>query len=81
MTQVREEDGPIIDLRNCECGAEPVYHSAEGWAHEIICAACGQQTDMEICGGDAVDEWNHGRVYRSAADAPNRRKYRRAENE
>lgn len=76
MTSVQTSNGTIINLRRCDCGAEPDYHSATGLAHEIICRACGRQTDMEICGLDAVYEWNHGAVYASADDAPCRRAVR-----
>lgn len=43
---------------------------AEAQAYEIVCRQCGRQTDMEICGLDAVHEWNEGTVYRSAKDCP-----------
>ena len=58
------------ESRVIECGAEPVYHSCNGLAHEIICTACGRQTDIERAGMDAVSEWNTGTVYRSRHEAP-----------
>jgi hypothetical protein len=76
MSSVQAHDGEIIELRRCDCGSDPDYHSANGIAHEIICAACGRQTDMEICGLDAVHEWNAGKVYASADEAPCRRAMR-----
>lgn len=75
MASVIDHRGNEIALRDCECGAEPDYHSATGVAHEIVCRSCGRQTDMEICGLDAVHEWNSGTVYLAALYAPIRSKH------
>lgn len=74
MTVVLDYNGAPIQLNDCTCGAQPEYHSANGLAHEIVCG-CGRQTDMQICGYDAIDEWNAGRTYASAHDAPIRSKH------
>lgn len=78
MASVIDHGGEVIYLTDCTCGAEPEYWSANGLAHEVICRACGRQTDMEICGRDAVHEWNHGTVYASEIETPIRSKYRSA---
>lgn len=70
MASVLDHNGNEIRLRDCDCGSEPTYWSATGMAHEIICRACGAQTDMEICGVDAVHEWNEGKVFATAEECP-----------
>lgn len=78
MTSVIDHNGNKIDLLGCGCGEEPEYFSANGLAHEVRCPACGNTTDWEICGLDAVHEWNSGHTYASWRDAPIMGKRRKA---
>jgi hypothetical protein len=80
MTSIIDHNNNVIKLNNCKCGAEPEYWSASGVAHEIVCQSCGRQTDMGICGLDAVHEWNLGKTYRNASATPIRSNHRRGLN-
>ena len=75
MTSVIDHSGNEIKLNDCRCGSEPTYWSKCGLAHEIVCEGCGRQTDMEICGLDAVYQWNAGKTFKSAAATPIRSQY------
>lgn len=74
MSSVLDHSGKEIALNNCACGAEPEYFSANGCAHEVRCRSCSRVTDLEICGGDAVDQWNAGIIYANKSAAPIRGK-------
>lgn len=58
MTSVIDHNDNVIELRNCSCGAEPEYKSANGLAHVIACPSCLATTTVERCGIDAVTKWN-----------------------
>lgn len=58
MTSVIDHSGNEIRLRDCSCGAEPVYNSVNGLAHVISCPSCLATTPRERCGIDAVTKWN-----------------------
>ena len=75
MASVLDHHGKEIALADCPCGAEPNYISATGVVHIIKCPLCLRQTDLEMAGLDAVHEWNIGRTYASAKDAPLASKY------
>ena len=51
-------DGKEIPLKNCACGGEPEYRSADGLADIVTCPKCDRATDLHRCGLDAVHDWN-----------------------
>lgn len=55
-----------IQLRDCACGSEPEYLSANGLLHVIVCPNCGATTDKERTGYDAVHAWNKPDLQKSA---------------
>ena len=67
MASVTDHNDKELLLRDCACGSEPEYRTANGIAHVITCPKCAATTGLERCGIDAVTAWNDLREVLSGA--------------